>query len=52
MSVSERGAGEIVCPDCGSREIEQVFRAVHINTRKASCEHGQSTGCKGCCREC
>lgn len=54
MTVSERGGAQISCPACGSRETNQVFRAVHINTRKASCDEagGCGAGCGGCCREC
>lgn len=52
MTVSERSEAVLACPECGSDRVEQVFRAVHINTRKASCDNGGGCGCGGCCGHC
>lgn len=53
MPLNERADADLRCPGCGSEEVEQVFRAVHINTRKAACDHGAGgCGCGGCCHEC
>ncbi len=54
LAMSERADAKITCPACGGTHADQVYRAVHINTRKASCDHGASGGCVcgGCCADC
>ncbi len=52
MPLCERANAEIRCPACGGARTEQVYRAVHINTRKAGCDSAGGCGCGGCCHEC
>ena len=54
MPIAERSSAEITCPECGGAKVEQVFRAVRINTRKASCDEAGGCGapCGCCCGEC
>lgn len=54
MPIAERSGAEIACPECGGSTVEQVFRAVQINTRKASCDEAGGCGatCSHCCGEC
>ncbi len=55
MTMAQRSSEAVVCPACGASSVQQVFRTVHINTRKASCDHGGhggGCGCGSCCHEC
>lgn len=54
MSIAERSNAELACPECGGAKVEQVYRAVHINTRRASCDEAGGCGapCSHCCHEC
>lgn len=53
MPMSERAGARPVCPACGGADVEQVYRSVHINTRKASCGHDGACACgEHCCHEC
>ena len=54
MPIAERAGAEIICPACAKADAEQVYRAVNINTRKASCDDmgGCGARCAHCCHEC
>jgi putative FmdB family regulatory protein len=50
-SMSERENKKITCPDCGSNELEAVFKNINIvKSRKAeNAECPNRHVCSGCC---
>ena len=51
-SVAEKMEKQIVCPDCGSNDMETIYKPINIHTKRtqpsSSCPNRHVCG-EGCC---
>lgn len=47
MSIKDRESAKIICPECKSNDIAQIFTGINIIIKDSS-----KTGSKGCCGGC